>query len=105
MIEEIAELDEPWAMTFLPDGRALITGRGGELTLRSADGQTIEVTGVPEVVHEGQGGLGDVIVAPDFASTGTVYLSWAEAGDRRLRGRGGPGDADRPTAARPSSTT
>ena len=81
VVEEIGELDEPWAMTFLPDGQALITGRGGELTLRSADGQTIDVTGVPEVVHEGQGGLGDVIVAPDFASTRHVYLSWAEAGD------------------------
>ena len=81
VVEEIGELDEPWAMTFLPDGQALITGRGGELTLRSADGQRLDVTGVPEVVHEGQGGLGDVIVAPDFASTRHVYLSWAEAGD------------------------
>ncbi|HEY5981292.1 MAG TPA: PQQ-dependent sugar dehydrogenase [Microlunatus sp.] len=81
VVEEIGELDEPWAMTFLPDGRSLITGRGGELTLRSVDGQTVEVTGVPEVVHQGQGGLGDVIVAPDFASTRHVYLSWAEAGD------------------------
>jgi glucose/arabinose dehydrogenase len=81
VVEELAELDEPWAMTFLPDGRALITGRGGELTLRSADGRTTDVTGVPEVVHEGQGGLGDVIVAPDFASTKHIYLSWAEAGD------------------------
>lgn len=81
VVEEIGELDEPWAMTFLPDGQALITGRGGELTLRSADGQKTDVTGVPDVVHEGQGGLGDVIVAPDFASTRHVYLSWAEAGD------------------------
>jgi glucose/arabinose dehydrogenase len=68
-------------MTFLPDGQSLITGRGGDLTLRSTDGRTTDVSGVPEVVHEGQGGLGDVIVAPDFASTRHVYLSWAEAGD------------------------
>ena len=81
VIEEIGELDEPWAMTFLPDGQSLITGRGGDLTLRSTDGRTTDVSGVPEVVHEGQGGLGDVIVAPDFASTRHVYLSWAEAGD------------------------
>ncbi len=81
VVEEIGDLNEPWAMTFLPDGQALITGRGGELTLRAADGQTTDVTGVPDVVHEGQGGLGDVIVAPDFASTRHVYLSWAEAGD------------------------
>ena len=81
VIEEIAELDEPWAMTFLPDGRALISGRGGDLTLRTTDGQLLEVGGVPDVVHAGQGGFGDVIVAPDFASTSTVYVSWAEAGD------------------------
>jgi glucose/arabinose dehydrogenase len=80
VVEEIGELDEPWAMTFLPDGRALITGRGGELTLRSTDGQTVEVSGIPEVVHQGQGGLGDVIAAPDFETTRHVYLSWAEAG-------------------------
>ena len=80
VVEEIGELDEPWAMTFLPDGRSLITGRGGELTLRSTDGQTVEVSGIPEVVHQGQGGLGDVIAAPDFETTRHVYLSWAEAG-------------------------
>ncbi|BAK37340.1 soluble aldose sugar dehydrogenase [Microlunatus phosphovorus NM-1] len=81
VIEEIAELDEPWAMTFLPDGRALISGRGGDLTLRTTDGQLLEVDGVPDVVHAGQGGFGDVIAAPDFASTSTVYVSWAEAGE------------------------
>lgn len=80
VIEKIAELAEPWAMTFLPDGRALITGRGGELTLRTPAGELIEVDGVPKVVHAGQGGLGDVVAAPDFAATQTVYLSWAEAG-------------------------
>ena len=79
-MEEIAELDEPWAMTFLPDGRALITGRGGELTLRTTDGQMVDVSGVPEVVHAGQGGFGDVIAAPDSEPTNTIYLSWAEAG-------------------------
>lgn len=79
-VEEIAELDEPWAMAFLPDGRALITGRGGELTLRGTDGQMVEVSGVPEVADAGQGGLGDVVAGPDFDSTDTVYLSWAESG-------------------------
>lgn len=81
VVEEVAELDEPWAMTFLPDGRALVTGKGGELTLRATGGGLTDVAGVPEVEDSGQGGLGDVVAAPDFASTGTVYLSWAEAGD------------------------
>jgi len=81
VVEEITELDEPWAMTFLPDGRALVTGKGGGLTLRTTDGGLTDVAGVPDVEDAGQGGLGDVVAAPDFASTGTVYLSWAEAGD------------------------
>ena len=81
LVEELGGFDEPWAMTFLPDGRALISGRGGDLTLRTTDGQLLEVGGVPDVVHAGQGGFGDVIVAPDFASMSTVYVSWAEAGD------------------------
>jgi len=46
VIEEIAELDEPWAMTFLPDGRALISGRGGKLTLRATDGQMVDVASI-----------------------------------------------------------
>ncbi len=73
-------------MTFLPGGDdALITLRGGPLVLRQADGRTIDVAGVPEVFHQGQGGLGDVIVSPGFATDRTVYLSWA------ARGTGGTG--------------
>ena len=82
LVEELGGFDEPWAMTFLPGGSdALITLRGGRLVLRTADGRTTEVTGVPDVVHQGQGGLGDVIVSPTFATDNVVYLSWAARGD------------------------
>ncbi|MFT4228004.1 PQQ-dependent sugar dehydrogenase [Micropruina sp.] len=84
-VQELGRFDEPWAMTFLTDGDALITERAGRLVLRYADGRSTEVAGVPEVVHQGQGGLGDVIVSPDFATDRTVYLSWA------ARGTGGSG--------------
>ncbi len=84
-VQELGRFDEPWAMTFLPGGDALITERGGRLVLRQADGRTTEVAGVPEVLHQGQGGLGDVIVSPGFATDRTVYLSWA------ARGEGGSG--------------
>ncbi len=80
--ERVATFDEPWAMEFLPDGRALVTQRGGELKLvdvSSGDART--VSGTPDVVHVNQGGLGDVILSPDFAATQNVYLSWAESGD------------------------
>lgn len=72
-------------MTFLPTGELLVTERGGRLLLRAADGRTLDVAGVPKVVHDGQGGLGDVIISPDFATDRTVYLSWVE------RGQGGTG--------------
>jgi aldose sugar dehydrogenase len=81
-VQELGSFDEPWAMTFLPGGSdALITLRGGRLVLRQADGSRLDVAGVPEVVHQGQGGLGDVIVGPGFATDRTVYLSWAARGD------------------------
>ena len=86
-VDVIADFDEPWAMTFLPDSPyALITEKGGKLMLWESEGEVVEVSGVPKVDYGGQGGLGDVILAPDFAETGTIYLSWAEAGDNDTRG-------------------
>lgn len=80
-VQELGSFDEPWAMTFLPGtSDALITQRGGQLKLRLASGTVLDVAGVPDVVAQGQGGLGDVIVGPDYATNRTVYLSWAAAG-------------------------
>jgi len=85
-VEEIARFSQPWAMTFLPGGRsALITERRGTLRLWSQGGQTVEVGGVPAVDYGGQGGLGDVILHPDYARNGVVYLSFAEAGEGGTR--------------------
>ena len=80
-LSEVVDLDQPWAMAFLPDGSLLITEKTGQLLLRQADGSTLTVGGVPEVAYGGQGGLGDVVPHPEFASNGFVYLSYAEAGD------------------------
>ncbi|HMO75230.1 MAG TPA: PQQ-dependent sugar dehydrogenase [Sphingopyxis sp.] len=81
-VEEVASFDEPWAMTFLPGGRqALVTEKAGRLKLWQEGGATLDVAGAPRVAYGGQGGFGDVILAPDFGATGTIYLSWAEAGD------------------------
>jgi aldose sugar dehydrogenase len=77
----IADFDEPWAMTFLPGGKALITEKKGKLLLWEQGGQNIEVSGVPTVAYGGQGGLGDVIIHPEFANNRFVYLSYAEAGE------------------------
>lgn len=82
-IQEVGTYEEPWAMTFLPDGRALITQRGGQLLLADPAGgaPAAQVQGTPAVVHAGQGGLGDIVLGPDYGQDNQVYLSWAEAGD------------------------
>ncbi|MBB1061206.1 PQQ-dependent sugar dehydrogenase [Marilutibacter spongiae] len=92
---EVARFDEPWAMSFLPDGRLLVTEKKGHLKLLAlealpdgthAAGAVGEITGLPEVDYGGQGGLGDVIVHPKFKNNGLVYLSYAEPGDGDTRG-------------------
>jgi glucose/arabinose dehydrogenase len=83
-ITEIAKLDEPWAMAFLPDGRALVTEKRGALKVVALDGsgKTGDVSGVPAVSYGGQGGFGDVVLHPQFAANGFVYLSYAESAGR-----------------------
>lgn len=84
---EFATFNEPWAMTFLPDGRLLVTQKSGELKLFDpATKTTGDISGVPKVDHGGQGGFGDVVLHPQFANNGLVYLSYAEAGDGDTRG-------------------
>ncbi len=85
-VRAVGEFDEPWAMAFLPDGRLLVTEKPGRLLLVASDGASTPITGVPEVAHGGQGGLGDVILHPDFKSNATIYLSYAESGDDDTRG-------------------
>ena len=80
-VEEIADFDSPWAMTFLPDGRMLITEKAGTLLLVTADGtQRKTVAGIPTVMNQGQGGLMDVVLHPQFAQNRFVYFSYSEAG-------------------------
>jgi glucose/arabinose dehydrogenase len=85
-IEVIADLDEPWAMAFLPDGQLLVTEKKGNLLMVSQDGEAESVRYAPDVVYGGQGGFGDVALHPDFESNGLVYLSYVEAGVGNTRG-------------------
>jgi aldose sugar dehydrogenase len=83
----VADLDEPWAMTFLPDGRLLVTEKKGALKLVDvSSGKVGDISGVPKVDYGGQGGFGDVVLHPKFADNGVIYLSYAEAGDDDTRG-------------------
>lgn len=82
----VAQFEEPWAMTFLPDGRLLVTEKKGVLKIHSIGGATGEITGIPDVAYGGQGGLGDVVLHPAFATNKLVYISYAEAGENNTRG-------------------
>lgn len=79
-VEVVAKgLSHPWGLQFLPDGRMLVTERDGQLRIVSKDGKlSAPVKGVPEVRARGQGGLLDVRLAPDFQSSGIIYLSYSE---------------------------
>jgi glucose/arabinose dehydrogenase len=75
-------LDHPWALAFLPDGRMLVTERGGRLRLLGADGRLgAPLAGLPPVDVGGQCGLLDVAVDPEFARNGLVFWTFAEPGE------------------------
>ena len=75
-------LEHPWAMTWLPDGRMLVTERPGRVRIVDADGTlSPALANVPEVFAQGQGGLLDVILDPGFAENRLIYLSYAEPGE------------------------
>ncbi|HRM15771.1 MAG TPA: PQQ-dependent sugar dehydrogenase [Acinetobacter parvus] len=80
-VETIAQFNEPWAITSLPDQRLLITERKGQLKLFDPKTKSIvNVSAVPAVSYGGQGGLGDVILHPDFQNNHWLYLSYASKG-------------------------
>ncbi|QIG78807.1 PQQ-dependent sugar dehydrogenase [Stakelama tenebrarum] len=80
-IATVADFESPWAMAFLPGGRMLVTEKAGSLWLLSSDGQTrSEVTDIPAVDNDGQGGLMDVVLHPDFEANRLVYFSFSESG-------------------------
>jgi glucose/arabinose dehydrogenase len=86
-VTPVADFDAPWAMTFLPDGRMLVTEKAGTLLLVSADGKTkTPVTGTLPVSSAGQGGLMDVVLHPHFAHNRMVYFSFSEANGEGLKG-------------------
>jgi aldose sugar dehydrogenase len=74
-------LERPWGMAFLPDGGILVTERDGRLrVVRDGVLAAAPIAGVPAVRAEGQGGLLDVALHPDFARNRLVYLSYSKPG-------------------------
>jgi aldose sugar dehydrogenase len=73
-------LVHPWGVEFLPDGKAIVTERPGRVVIIGMDGRaSAPLEGIPAVDAEGQGGLLDVAVDPDFARDRFIYFSFAEA--------------------------
>ena len=85
VVAELARFDYPWAMTFLPDGRLLVTQMSGELKLYDPSGNTSgDIGGVPQVTHVAQGGVGDVVLHPQYADNQWVYISYVETDETGL---------------------
>ena len=78
----VTGLENPWSMAFLPDGRMLVTELGGRLRLVGQgfqlDPKPIE--GLPEIVAQGQGGLFDVVLHPQYAQNGWIYWAYNAPG-------------------------
>lgn len=81
-MEQLATLEFPWGMAYLPDGRLLITEKPGRLRLFENGKLSAPVSGLPAISYREsqteQGGLLDVAVDPDFATNRTIYVSYSE---------------------------
>lgn len=71
-------LEHPWSLAFLPDGRMLVTERPGRLNLVDAQGKLTRIAGLPTIAAGGQGGLLDVVLAPDFSTSRRIVFSFTE---------------------------
>lgn len=79
-VQSVAKgLNHPWGLQFLPDGRMLVTERAGPIRIVARDGAISQpIAGVPAADVRGQGGMLDVALAPDFATSGALFFSFSE---------------------------
>lgn len=80
----VQNLQTPWEITFLPDGRLLITERSGSLVLIDADSERIPIVGVLE---QGESGLLGLALHPEFDQNGLLYLYMSYQGAGSLLNR------------------
>ncbi len=78
----LTALENPWSVAFLPDGRMLVTERAGRLRLVGQDFRLDlkPIAGLPDVVSQGQGGLFDVVLHPEYAQNGWIYWAYNAPG-------------------------
>ena len=78
-VTELETFDGAWAMTMLPDGRMLVTEQSGTLWLLGRDGKKLgKIGNLPSVTERNQGGMGDIILDPDYADNKRVFISYVE---------------------------
>jgi aldose sugar dehydrogenase len=85
---EIAQgLDRPWGLAFLPAGRMLVTERVGRMRYVESDGSlSAPLTGLPDsIAVEGQGGLLDIVLSPDFARDQTIFFAFSQSSQQGSR--------------------
>ncbi len=76
----VGGLENPWAVAFLPDGRKLITERPGRLKIIE-NGSIHEVSGLPDIHAQNQGGLMEISIHPDYESNGWIYITHSKPND------------------------
>jgi glucose/arabinose dehydrogenase len=79
-VEKIAKrLGRPFAIVAMPDGNLMVTIKSGYMEIHDANGKLIKkITGLPDVVYAGQGGLLDVAFDPNFSRNKIMYWSYSE---------------------------
>lgn len=82
-VEKLASLSEPWGMTFLPDGRLLVTEKPGRLRFYNHGKLSEPISGLPKIEYHGQGGLLDVEIDPNFSQNNFVYFYFSEAAEKQ----------------------
>jgi glucose/arabinose dehydrogenase len=78
---QVATFNLPWRIAFLPDGRMLITEKVGPVWLVTQQGAKTQVSNVPAVLYQGQGGMLGVFVSPHYATDHNIYLTYSEPGE------------------------
>lgn len=76
-------LEIPWGIDFLPNGDLLVTDRNGNFYRQKEGAEKVLIKGTPKVHYDGQGGLLDVKVHPDFASNQTIYIAYSKPNNKK----------------------
>lgn len=77
----VATFKLPWRVTFLPDGRMLVTEKPGPIWLVTQQGEKVQVQNTPAVYYRSQSGMHGVFLSPHYKTDHNVYVTYAEPGD------------------------